>query len=53
MICSINLTGNTEKHPEVRQLLFSILQYMNSADFNPKTSVSEGDLKKLFHSKKQ
>jgi hypothetical protein len=48
IICSIDLSDNSEKHPEARQLKFSILQYMNSADFNPETSVSESDLKKLI-----
>lgn len=48
IMCSIDLTNDLEKHPEARQLKFSILQYMNSANFAPSASVTEDDLKELF-----
>ena len=48
IICTINLDGENENRPEVRQLKHSILQYMNSSRFAPKNTVSESDLQKLF-----
>jgi hypothetical protein len=47
MLSAINLTDNLEQHPEARQLRHSILKYMNSNEFDPKTVLSEGDLGKL------
>lgn len=36
IISSIDLTTKLEERPVARQLLYSLLHYMNSADFNPK-----------------
>ena len=36
------------QYPEARQLYSSLLQYMYSADFNPQTHITYGDLQKLF-----
>lgn len=47
MLCAINITENLEQHPEARQLRYSILQYMSSKEFEPKTILSEQDLRKL------
>lgn len=47
MISAINLTENLGQHLEARQLRYSILQYMNSNDFDPETVLSEDDLKKI------
>ncbi|MBR1400199.1 MAG: beta-glycosidase [Prevotella sp.] len=37
-----------QQYPEARQLYSSIMQYMQSADFNPDTQITFDDLKKLF-----
>jgi hypothetical protein len=37
-----------QQYPEARQLYKSILQYMQSADFSPKTQITSGDLQQLF-----
>ncbi len=39
MVCSIDLQSEMEERPVSRQLLHSILQYMNSTDFNPVVEV--------------
>ena len=47
LICSIDLLGNQDK-PEARQLLRSLLQYMDSQEFAPKTGIDVELLNKLF-----
>lgn len=37
-----------QQYPEARQLYKSILQYMQSEDFAPKTRMNNGDLQQLF-----
>jgi hypothetical protein len=37
-----------QQYPEARQLYKSILQYMQSPDFSPKTQITSGDLQQLF-----
>ena len=37
-----------QQYAEARQLYSSVLQYMMSADFSPKTHISTDDLQKLF-----
>jgi hypothetical protein len=37
-----------QQYPEARQLYKSILQYMQSDDFAPKTRMNYGDLQQLF-----
>ena len=39
-----------QQYPEARQLYKSILQYMQSDDFAPKTRINYGDLQQLFTS---
>jgi len=39
MVCSIDLLKDMDKRPVSSQLLHSILSYMNSTAFNPKTEV--------------
>ena len=39
-----------QQYPEARQLYKSILQYMQSDDFAPKTKINYGDLQQLFTS---
>ena len=47
LVCTIDLPGHQEK-PEARQLLHSLLQYVDSAAFDPKSEVDVDLLKKLF-----
>ena len=44
---SMDMLNNMDK-PEVRQLLFSIIRYMDSDDFAPKVEVNNQQLKGLF-----
>ena len=48
-MCSMDLLGkkNSAK-PEVRQLLVSLLSYMNSEAFDPSSSIGEEEFKALF-----
>ncbi len=36
LVCSIDLKSNLESRPVARQMLYSLLRYMESEDFNPK-----------------
>jgi hypothetical protein len=47
LICSIDLLGHQDK-PEARQLLHSLLRYIDSAAFAPKAEVDAELLKKLL-----
>jgi hypothetical protein len=47
LICAIDLLGNHDK-PEARQLLHSLLRYIDSAAFAPKIELDEELLKKLL-----
>lgn len=44
---SIDLTTDLENRPAARQLKYSLLKYMESSDFNPKTSIDINALKEL------
>ena len=41
MVCSIDLRQDIEKRPVSRQLLNSILDYMNSNEFNPQVEIHQ------------
>jgi hypothetical protein len=47
MICSIDLLGHQDR-PEARQLLHSLLNYMGTPAFAPKTEIDGQLLNKLF-----
>jgi hypothetical protein len=47
LICVIDLLGQQDK-PEARQLLHSLLRYVDSAAFTPKAELDVDLLKKLF-----
>ncbi len=47
LICPIDLLGHQDK-PEVRQLLYSLLRYMDSASFAPEVEFDADVLKKLL-----
>jgi hypothetical protein len=47
LVCSINLPAIQNK-PEARQLLLSLLRYMNSSRFEPKTTIDEATLSRIL-----
>ena len=47
LICAINLLGHQDK-PEARQLLYSLLRYLDSAAFAPQAELDGELLKKLL-----
>lgn len=52
MVCMSDLR-ETKQYPESRQLMLSILEYMQSQQFAPPTSISPETFKKLFTEKAQ
>jgi hypothetical protein len=50
LICVIDLLGHQDK-PEARQLLCSLLRYLDSAAFAPREELDSALLKKLFPGK--
>lgn len=53
MLCSADLTKDPENRPVARQLLHSLMQYMQSARFDPKATVDLAVVKALFTSPSQ
>ena len=49
LVCSIDLPALQDK-PEARQLLHSLLEYMNSEKFNPAASVDEAAVENILKS---
>ncbi len=47
LVCSINLPAIQDK-PEARQLLYSLLRYMNSDSFEPKTVIDDAILNRVL-----
>ena len=50
LVCSINLRKKLKKCPVSRQMFHSLLAYMHSDNFNPKTKCDVSTLEKLFGS---
>lgn len=50
---AIDLTSNLNKRPVARQLKHSVLEYMNSKDFNPTNNVTIKEIKSLVAKGKQ
>jgi hypothetical protein len=48
MVCSIDLKNTIDERPVSKQLLISILKYMNSEAFNPQTDVEIAGIKRLI-----
>jgi hypothetical protein len=48
MFSSIDLQNDLENRPVARQLKYSLINYMNSADFSPERDISEAQLNSLF-----
>ena len=44
---SIDLNSNIENRPQAKQLLFSLIKYMNSSEFAPKESLNFEVLKQF------
>jgi hypothetical protein len=40
MICSMDLAGSLDKRPVARQMLYSLMKYMQSDQFNPQVDVT-------------
>jgi len=49
MVCSIDLHSGMEERPVSRQLLHSILQYMNSTDFNPEVEIGPEQVSEMLY----
>ena len=47
LVCSIDLKNNMDERPVSKQLLISLLNYMNSPSFNPKVEVAINNIKEL------
>ncbi len=50
---SIDLERNLETRPVARQLKYSLLNYMNSSQFNPKKSIRKENINQFIDSKTQ
>lgn len=50
LLCSIDLKNNINERPVAKQLLYSLLRYMESGDFNPEISVEIKSLLKFTES---
>ncbi|MGV3508611.1 MAG: glycoside hydrolase family 2 protein [Sphingobacteriaceae bacterium] len=48
ILTSMDITNNLNSRPVARQMRYSLLQYMNSADFEPSTRFEEKQLLSLF-----
>ncbi|HEY8749959.1 MAG TPA: hypothetical protein VIM11_18390 [Tepidisphaeraceae bacterium] len=48
LVCSADLVGRLERRPVARQLLSSLLTYVRSARFDPKTEVSPDQVRALM-----
>jgi hypothetical protein len=53
MVCSIDLKNNMENRPVARQLLYSILEYMNSNEFVPGNNIEFDIVQELFEIKQR
>ena len=48
--CSIDVLSDWENRSEAKQLYYSILEYMNTSDFNPSGDIESSDLESLIMS---
>lgn len=51
--CSADLQNDLDTRPAAKQLLYSILHYMNSEEFHPETEVSMNIIHELFEKKER
>ena len=43
----MDILSEEDNKPEIQQMLYSLVSYMNSGNFAPKTVLSENDIKSL------
>ena len=48
IVCSMNLLKGQTQDPAIRQLLYSLIEYMKSGSFRPERQLCVNHLKKLF-----
>lgn len=48
MICAMDIENDLDSRPVARQLRHSLIRYMNSEDFDPKTALSVEQIESLF-----
>jgi hypothetical protein len=48
VVCSIDLRSNLDGRPVARQMLYSLLEYINSDQFRPASRVDIEVIEKLF-----
>jgi hypothetical protein len=48
MVCSIDMKDKIEERPVTKQLLISMLKYMNSDAFSPQTEISINQIRDLL-----
>ena len=48
MVCSIDLKDKIDERPVSKQLMYSLMNYMNSRSFDPKIEVAIGNVKDLI-----
>ncbi|MHC4720324.1 MAG: sugar-binding domain-containing protein [Planctomycetota bacterium] len=48
LVCSIDLRSNLDKRPVARQMLYSLLRYISSEHFSPKTQCDIETIRELF-----
>jgi len=51
LVCSADLQSDPEKRPAARQLLYSLKKYMSSPGFNPKQTLTFGNIRSIFEKK--
>ena len=49
LVCSSDLAKNLNTRPVARQLLYSLLKYMESDKFNPQEEVAFKQIKQVLH----
>ena len=48
LVCSMNLGGSLDSRPVARQMLYSLMKYMKSEQFNPKVQVTPQVIRSLI-----
>lgn len=48
LVCSINMTDSLDQRPVTKQLLISMLNYMNSESFNPETKLDVNKVREII-----
>jgi hypothetical protein len=48
LVCSIDLKNKIDERPSSKQLLISLLNYMNTKSFNPSTELGINEIKGLI-----